>query len=156
MVIAFQWLLRMGVRIVLSILVWRPWKKLLGGGVTWPIKVHPISEHQAVIHDERIPDNWYSNGWCEICCPRDLLPIEQKLAHSRQEARGERTVTTTDIDGRSMSIVRHSPSRHPDLRTDEEKAEQDKPIKFYGTEKLGAAFISKDLLMGKIDRDVDV
>lgn len=59
-------------------------------GVTWPIKIKRLSDRHAVIHDERIPDNWYGSGFCEICCPKELLPVDQLLAHERQIARGER------------------------------------------------------------------
>ena len=59
-------------------------------GITFPIKIHPIDDWTAVIHDERIPDNWYKSRWCEICCPENLLPIPQRLEHDRQIKTGYR------------------------------------------------------------------
>ena len=59
-------------------------------GVKWPIEIKPLSDRIAVIHDSRIPDNWYSDSFCEICCPRDLLPLPQLLRYERQIDRGER------------------------------------------------------------------
>lgn len=59
-------------------------------GVSFPIKIGILSQYIAIIHDERIPDNWYSNTFCTICCRDNLLPSLQKFAHDRQEKRGER------------------------------------------------------------------
>ncbi len=66
-------------------------------GVSWPIKVKPISEHCAVIHDERIPHSWYQDHWCEVCCPERLLPVQQRLAHDRDEACGARVVSVCGV-----------------------------------------------------------
>lgn len=65
-------------------------KEAVRRGVPWPIKVRPISESFAVVHDERIPDDWYRNRWCETCCPESLLPVTQQLQHERHEACGAR------------------------------------------------------------------
>ena len=58
--------------------------------VSWPIKIIPISKTEAIVCDERIPDEWYKTEYCTICCPDDLLPPQQKAKHLRQEMRGER------------------------------------------------------------------
>jgi len=60
-------------------------------GITWPIKIKPISDKYAVIHDERIPDNYYYNTFCDICCPDSLLTITQKLEIERKIEREEIT-----------------------------------------------------------------
>lgn len=65
-------------------------EEALRRGLTWPIKIFPLSACVAVIHDPRIPDDWYRDYWCEVCCPEELLPLPQILAHKRQIARGER------------------------------------------------------------------
>lgn len=52
---------------------------LNNGLITWPIRIHPLSENHAVIHDERIPHNWYQDRFCNLCTPKDLLPITQQL-----------------------------------------------------------------------------
>lgn len=59
-------------------------------GVAWPVKVLPIGPRTALVHDARIPDDWYRDRWCEVCCPRDLLPLPQLHRHLRQIERGER------------------------------------------------------------------
>ncbi len=59
-------------------------------GLSWPVKIKTLSDSHAVIHDERIPHAWYTDRWCEICCPESLLPIPQRFAHERDEACGAR------------------------------------------------------------------
>lgn len=64
-------------------------EKLIKLGLTWPVqclRVGPVT----VIHDGRIGERWYSEGFCEICCPRDLLPIDQRHAQLRDILRGRR------------------------------------------------------------------
>ena len=59
--------------------------------ITLPIKllVCPGTDI-AVVNDGRIPDNWYRNKFCEVCCPRELLPPTQRLKHLRDIDRGIR------------------------------------------------------------------
>lgn len=66
-------------------------------GLTWPIRIKALTDRVAVVHDERIPDNWYSKRFCEVCCPTNLLPLPQLLAHERQIAYGDRTENGRDI-----------------------------------------------------------
>lgn len=56
----------------------------------FPIKILPLSDYIAVIHDWRIPDNYYDDRWCEICCPYSLLPIQQQLQQNLEIGRGNR------------------------------------------------------------------
>lgn len=65
---------------------------LLKHGLTWPLKISILGGRAAILHDERIPDEWYSTIYCEVCCPSSLLPHPQLARHQRQEARGERIV----------------------------------------------------------------
>ena len=60
------------------------------GVVAWPIAVHVMDADRGigVIHDARIPHAWYSDRYCEICCPRDLWPLPQRLAFERDIATG--------------------------------------------------------------------
>jgi hypothetical protein len=55
-----------------------------------PVKIRVLSERHAVIHDERIPDDWYQGKFCEVCCPERLLPIPQQLRIEREKAQGFR------------------------------------------------------------------
>jgi len=52
-------------------------------GITFPIPILILAEGVAVIHDPRIPDDWYWEGFCGICTPNDLLSTTSKLAHQR-------------------------------------------------------------------------
>lgn len=79
------------------------WEEMLRRGLELPVKILPISEHHAVIHDKRIPDDWYDSDYCEICCPQTLLPENQKLSYNRREARGE--IRQIKRDGATMSII---------------------------------------------------
>lgn len=58
--------------------------------IEWPIKILPLSDYVAVIHDERIDEAYFDNRYCEVCCPKDLLPPQQRLAHERAIACGAR------------------------------------------------------------------
>jgi len=57
--------------------------------ISWPVKILPISNRAAVIVDERIPEEWYSKEYCEICCPFDLLPHNQQMTYVRKLLRGD-------------------------------------------------------------------
>jgi hypothetical protein len=57
-------------------------------GLNWPIGIRVLSGRVAVIHDRRIPANWYSSSFCEVCCPKDLLPLPQVLRHEREAQEG--------------------------------------------------------------------
>lgn len=47
--------------------------------IQFPIKILSLSERHAVICDNRIPDEFYQKDFCEICTPRELLPVPQRL-----------------------------------------------------------------------------
>jgi hypothetical protein len=59
-------------------------------GLTWPIECEALSEKTVVIMDGRIGERWYNDRYCEVCTPRDLLPITQRQRHQRDVARGIR------------------------------------------------------------------
>ncbi len=58
--------------------------------IEWPIKVHILKGRTAIIHDERIPHEWYDKSFCEVCCPQPLLPIQQQLRIARDILSGDR------------------------------------------------------------------
>lgn len=82
-------------------------KELIKRGLTWPIKVHPISKRHAILHDERIPHEWYDDRFCSICCPESLLPLPQRAAKFRDREYGVEVVK--DV-GDGMRII----SLHPE------------------------------------------
>lgn len=59
--------------------------------IDFPFKIYALNARTAILHDYRIPDVWYRAGWCEVCCPTNLLPIEQRLRHKLDIQRGNRT-----------------------------------------------------------------
>ncbi len=59
-------------------------------GISYPIKIRQIGDKTAIVHDCRIPDDWYDARWCEVCCPESLLPVTQMLEHERQVSSGVR------------------------------------------------------------------
>jgi hypothetical protein len=65
-------------------------KEAVRRGVSWPIKILPIGRRVAVLHDARIPWDWYDSKWCETCCPDRLLPPPQRLLHLLEIERGVR------------------------------------------------------------------
>lgn len=58
-------------------------------GLTWPVACEEIGPNVGVISDPRIHDTWFRVTFCETCCPRDLLPLPQRLARKRAIARGD-------------------------------------------------------------------
>jgi len=73
--------------------------------VGWPVKIRILSEHIAVINDYRIPDKYYNNEFCTVCCPEELLPITQQLLHERQIESGERKEQIIKIGSETIKIV---------------------------------------------------
>lgn len=67
---------------------------LIEEGLTWPIAVQQLDKgcDVGIISDLRIHDSKFRESFCESCCPDYLLPLPQRLAHKRQEARGTRSV----------------------------------------------------------------
>jgi len=59
--------------------------------IEFPIKVHLLCEGVGVIHDERIPDQFYKDRFCEVCCPEGYLPYPQRLELWREDLSGHRT-----------------------------------------------------------------
>ena len=58
--------------------------------IAFPIKIHLLCEGIGVIHDERIPDEFYNNRFCSVCCPEEYLPYPQRLEIWRDELSGHR------------------------------------------------------------------
>lgn len=60
-------------------------------GLKWPIECEALADGRcAAVMDGRIGERWYSDRYCEICCPEELLPITQLQRHKRECARGAR------------------------------------------------------------------
>lgn len=81
-------------------------------GVAWPIACLALGDHSAVIHDPRIPTDWYMSEWCEVCCPESMLPVPQILRNRLREASGE--TQTTLSGGIIMTATQGKRIRLPD------------------------------------------
>ncbi len=73
--------------------------------VEFPIKVLPLSEGHALIADERIPDEWYSDRFCETCTPHDLLPPQQKLKYMLDKMRGDIEESSFEFNGQQIKLI---------------------------------------------------
>ena len=73
--------------------------------ISWPVRALNIGGRFAVVHDHRIPDNWYQDHFCEVCTPVDMLPLIQRMKHLRDIASGVRKETEVDFNGKKMTIV---------------------------------------------------
>ncbi len=60
--------------------------------IEWPIKIHILDNNSAVIHDERIPHEWYNEDFCSVCTPQNLKLFTTKLKNARDELTGARKV----------------------------------------------------------------
>ena len=65
-------------------------EELIEAGLTYPIGIRVLAGNIAVIHDKRIPSEWYRSEFCEVCCPRSLLPLPQTLRQEREVRQGVR------------------------------------------------------------------
>lgn len=86
--------------------VYENMQEILRRGFKEPFKIAVIGTHTAIIHDERIPDEWYSDKYCETCCPVDLLPSIQRMRHLRHIEGGYRIENEYGIiyNGKSAKI----------------------------------------------------
>lgn len=94
------------------------YREMLKRGIELPIRILPLSDKVAIVHDYRIPNDWYDEKWCEVCCPDHLLPINQRMKIRREYEGGIRIATESD---NGIIIVHHDLKKCPDLRTEAEK-----------------------------------
>lgn len=52
--------------------------------ISLPVKITLLTKGVAVINDPRIDESLYNDYYCQICCPMEFLPIQQRLRKSRQ------------------------------------------------------------------------
>lgn len=65
------------------------------GVVEWPVRIAFLNQNKRVgiIHDHRIPTEWYDKRYCEVCCPDHLLPLPQQAVHDIEERAGHWVTT---------------------------------------------------------------
>ena len=63
---------------------------LLKLGLKWPIQCKFLGGRTAIIHDPRIGERWYDKRFCEVCCPKEFLPVPQLQSQEREVMRGFR------------------------------------------------------------------
>jgi hypothetical protein len=73
------------------------WEEMIRRGIKPPIQIAVWAKNLAIVHDERIPDDWYREKFCGVCCPEELLPITQQLALDRDYRWGSREKTQGGI-----------------------------------------------------------
>lgn len=71
-------------------------RKLIDKGLTQPVRCKKVGD-VAIIHDHRIGHRWYNDTYCELCCPKDLLPTPQVREQERDMAMGRRKETDKDV-----------------------------------------------------------
>jgi len=89
--------------------------------IEWPINIVKLCERTAFIHDHRIEDCYYSNRFCEVCCPRDFLPLPQQLRIQRDLESGrlvESEITMPDGSKMIMSKMSIKQSEPKKLQVD--------------------------------------
>jgi hypothetical protein len=115
--------------------------------IKWPVKIKTIGEHTAVISDPRIPDDCYRTEFCEVCCPSDLLPLQQKLRREREIARGDLVVCDGFETRKIFSLTRKlkgkwTVEQSKDLKAcHNKKAEKELLMGFKGKTKLDKGYI---------------
>jgi len=67
-------------------------RELVKRGLTWPIKIKRLASNVGLIVDERIPDHWYQDRYCEVCTPEAFLNHFQLMRRERAVARGDREI----------------------------------------------------------------
>ena len=113
--------------------------------VAWPLKIHPLSERYAVLHDPRIPAEYYPDHFCETCTPRRLQPLPQRLRFDLRVQRGEISVTETEFG----EIITY----HYDKKVMTEKPET--VVNFKATEFVGAAVMNlRGIQTGRFRSDI--
>lgn len=80
-------------------------------GVEPPYRFEAIGPSTCVLADGRIPKKWYSNIWCETCCPAELLPEPQKLQRRLMYMRGE----LRDTGKVTIHDFSKTPTLHPTM-----------------------------------------
>jgi len=88
-------------------------QELLANGLTWPVKISPLSDEVAVLNDERIADKHYLSDFCRVCTPMDLLTLPQRLHKFRAIKSGSsvfREVSYTDADGITQKMLTETTS----------------------------------------------
>jgi hypothetical protein len=91
-------------------------EEVINNGIAdFPIKISVLSNSHAVIVDGRIPNEWYSNKFCEICTPDELLPAPQRIRNLLDIQRGIRKESIWEIDGKKMKSVSYKTEMQPGL-----------------------------------------
>ena len=60
-------------------------------GLRFPIQCENLGRNRAIVQDPRIGERWYADRYCEVCCPNEMLPCNQRDVYRRQEMSGERS-----------------------------------------------------------------
>lgn len=79
--------------------------------VSYPIEITPLNSKIAIISDVRLLDN-ATPRYCQICCPRDFWPQEQRQEFEAKVTSGEIKITKFD-DGWEVVSQRYESRQEP-------------------------------------------
>jgi hypothetical protein len=83
------------------------------GTITWPVKIHVVDKSRCMIHDTRIPHDWYCENLCSICTPFAMMPLTYQMQYARKIATGEIKLS---------KVIRSGPLKGYQLESQEIKA----------------------------------
>lgn len=100
--------------------------------VRWPIKIQKLSDRHAIVKDDRIPSNYYSDNYCQVCTPLSLWPEKQLLARQAKIDSGELKIKVCD-NGMIIETVTVKAAPRPltGWTIESEEDEDDKEVLFY-------------------------
>jgi hypothetical protein len=73
--------------------------------IEFPVTIGVIKGNTAVMLDNRIPDEWYSDKFCTTCTPMDLLPLPQRIKQLLDIDRGVREEREIEINGKKLIMT---------------------------------------------------
>ena len=75
--------------------------------IDFPITITPVEDSEvAIIADERIPYQWYSDYICPVCTPREYLLPTQRLQQILDIKRGKRVEKEVEMNGKKYIMVK--------------------------------------------------
>lgn len=79
--------------------------------VEFPIKIRVLGGNTAIIADEKINDDLYNDRFCTCCCPKNLLPLPQKLKYELNVKRGVIKEHKVIVNGKETNWISYEVKR---------------------------------------------
>jgi hypothetical protein len=75
--------------------------------ISFPITITPLGNFKAaIIADERISNEWYSDHFCTSCTPTDFLPSTQRLKQVLDIERGKRVERIVETENGTYKMIK--------------------------------------------------